>query len=91
MYKDALIQENRGPQETSTSDRFLVTSGYVVVPAPPTGLTSGEDWRTEKMPIVLFRRGYRDRFRLGAMVLRPGMDLAAIAGSLSEMIAANTS
>lgn len=90
MYKDALIQEDRSPEASSLNDRPLVTSGLVVVPAPPTGLLPDQDWRTEKMPMVLFRQGYRDRFNLGAIVLRPGTDLDAIATSLSDVITANT-
>jgi hypothetical protein len=83
-----LIQENRDSRAPIPNDRPLVTSGYVIVPASPAGLTIGKDWRKEKMPTVLFRQGYRDRFNMGAMVLRPGTDLSAIAKSLSAMIGA---
>lgn len=85
-YKDALIQED---PVTEGSDKRIVVSGFVVVPAPPDGLQGASDWRTEKMPIVLFRQGYQDRFKLGAMVLTPGVDVGDIAASLQEVIFAN--
>lgn len=90
MYKDALIEEGRGSKTILPGDRALVTSGFVVIPAAPVGLVHGANWREEKMPVVLFRQGYRDRFKMGAMVLRPGMDTGAIAELLSTVIAPRT-
>lgn len=89
MYKDALILENRG-RESAADDEVLVSSGYVVVPASPADLTPNKDWRKEKMPVVLFRQGYRNRFKMGALVLTPGTDLRTIATLLADMITENT-
>lgn len=91
MYKDALIREDRGSSTTTAKDHVLVSSGYVVVPSSPAGLTPVKDWRNEKMPVVLFRQGYRNRFNMGALVLTPGTDLNTIAKLLSSMIAGNIS
>ncbi|WP_406633619.1 DUF2357 domain-containing protein [Pseudarthrobacter quantipunctorum] len=87
MYKDALIQENRSSPTIGERDRALVVSGYVIVPAAPSGMNGDTNWRTEKMPTVLFRQGYRDRFNLGAMLLRPGMNLSEVGSALAGMAA----
>lgn len=84
MYKDALIQE--GESLSGREDRQIVGCGMVVVPNVPRSLKPSADWRNEKMPIVIFRQGYQDRFSLGAVVLRPGMDMAAISQTLDGLL-----
>lgn len=87
MYKDSLIHEDR--TQGGTADKHIVGAGLVVVPSLPGRMTSGGDWRREKMPIVVFREGYQKRFKLGAMVLSPGTDMTSIAATLQGLIESN--
>ncbi|MEK0154737.1 nuclease domain-containing protein [Arthrobacter oryzae] len=87
MYKDSLIHEDRA--QGGTEDRHVVGSGLVVVPSLPGRMTVERDWRSEKMPIVVFREGYQKRFKLGAMLLSPGTDISSIAATLQGLIQSN--
>jgi hypothetical protein len=80
-YRDALM-ENLPNGE----DRRVVGGGLLVVPRDMGDANSEGDWRLQSAPRVLFRRGYQDRFRLGALVLRPGMTTEDIANSLMGIV-----
>lgn len=89
MYKDSLIQESReSAVEVTNKDKLLVVSGFVVVPNSPASMNDSNDWRSEKMPVVLFREGYRDRFNLGALLLRPGTAVRDVADTLVGLLSA---
>lgn len=81
-YRDALLQTHPNDE-----DRRVITGGLVIVPQVMHETLASSEWQSAKMPEVLFRRGYQDRFRLGALTLRPGMSLDSIASALSELIA----
>lgn len=84
MYKDALVEMDQS--SSAGSERRIVGSGFVVVPSMPRAMKPTGDWLQEKMPTVIFRQGYQDRFRLGAIVLRPGMDAASFAETLVKLV-----
>ncbi|WP_423183881.1 nuclease domain-containing protein [Arthrobacter sp. NyZ413] len=84
MYKDALIQESGG--DSSPYHRRIVTTGLIVAPSLPRGMGPETDWRKERMPTVIFRSGYQERFRLGALVLQPGADLSMVADTLERLL-----
>lgn len=65
-YRDALVQE-----VTSGRIEGIVTAAYLLTPHVPTGLRS--DFRDTPVPGRLFHPQYREKFRFGAVTLRPGM------------------
>jgi len=65
-YRDALVQEAEGGETEG-----IVTAAYLLTPHMPLGLQA--DFRDTPVPGRLFHPQYRERFRFGAVTLRPGM------------------
>jgi hypothetical protein len=83
-YRDALIAEARPPSQGT--DEEIVVAGFVVVPQMPDGSMEPADWRDQSAPYVLFRRGYQNRFNLGAIVLKPGIGIPTIAEMIKDLL-----
>ncbi len=67
-YRDALVEAVQDEGYLRT-----VRAAFLLTPHVP-----GEepaDWRTDSLPEVFFRDGYRQTFRFGAITLRPGVSL----------------
>ncbi|MGY4857709.1 nuclease domain-containing protein [Cryobacterium sp. AP23] len=80
-YRDALLEPR------PDGDHRAAIGGFVIVPHDEVLSEEASDWSATSMPEVLFRRGYQDRFKLGALTLRPGMSLDAISAILCELVA----
>lgn len=65
-YRDALVQE-----VTSGRTEGIVTAAYLLTPHVPAGLQT--DYKATPVPGRLFHPEYREKFRFGAVTLRPGM------------------
>ncbi|RCN55795.1 DUF2357 domain-containing protein [Acidiferrobacter thiooxydans] len=65
-YRDALVHEVE-----SGRPEGIVTAAYLLTPHVPTGLQM--DFKDTPMPGRLFHPQYREKFRFGAVTLRPGM------------------
>lgn len=78
-YRDALVQEADSEQIEG-----IVTAAYLLTPHVPTGLHS--DFRATPSPGRLFHPKYREKFRFGAVTLRPGMSAADLQLSLHAII-----
>jgi hypothetical protein len=65
-YRDALVKE-----VASGRTEGIVTAAYLLTPHVPAGLQS--DFRATPVPGRLFHPEYREKFRLGAVTMRPGM------------------
>ena len=78
MYRDALV---RGT--TSGEEQGIVTAAYLITPHIPELKTS---YRATAMPGRLFHPEYRERFRFGAVTLRPGMAFSDIQSTLRAII-----
>ena len=65
-YRDALVQE-----VTSGQTEGIVTAAYLLTPHVPAALQS--DFKSTPVPGRLFHPEYREKFRFGAVTLRPGM------------------
>lgn len=78
-YRDALVQE-------ADSERIegIVTAAYLLTPHVPTGLHS--DFRATPSPGRLFHPQYREKFRFGAVTLRPGMSGVDLRLSLRAIV-----
>jgi hypothetical protein len=65
-YRDALVQEvgNGGTRD-------IVTAAYLLTPHVPAALEA--DFKATPVPGRLFHPQYRQKFRFGAVTLRPGM------------------
>jgi hypothetical protein len=83
-YRDALIAEAR--PGGSPVDEEIVVAGFVVVPQMPGEALDPADWKTQRAPDVLFRRGYQKRFNLGAVVLRPGIGIPTVANLVEDLL-----
>jgi hypothetical protein len=79
-YRDALLESGSG------GDRPAAIGGFVIVPHVYVAPQDAPSWTSASMPEVLFRREYQDRFRLGALTLRPGMPLDEIAKVLHALV-----
>ena len=62
----------------------IVTAAYLLAPTLPQ-LQGG--YRDTEMPGRLFHPEYRRSFRFGAVTLRPGMSVSAIAAALRTVVA----
>lgn len=82
-YKDSIVDS---PADVAGAGRRITGAGFIVVPRSPVKLRAGLDWHSEKSPVVLFRPGYQERFRIGAIVLQPGMGIAAIVATLERLL-----
>jgi hypothetical protein len=79
MYRDALVQEtNSGEIEG------IVTAAYLLTPHAPAFNT---DFKKTPVPGRLFHPQYRDKFRFGAITLRPGMSSNDLRNSLKTIVA----
>lgn len=69
-YRDALVRR----VGEDASER-TVRAAFVLSPALPREWSDSESWQDVAVPQVFFRREYRNRFRFGAIVIKPGMDI----------------
>lgn len=65
-YRDALVQE-----VSSGRTEGIVTAAYLLTPHVPAGLQP--DFKATPVPGRLFHPEYREKFRFGAVTMRPGM------------------
>lgn len=77
-YRDALVQEAEGGEIEG-----IVTAAYLLTPHTP---TIGSDFKTTPVPGRLFHPQYRDKFRFGAITLRPGMSSDDLRSSLKAIV-----
>ncbi len=79
-YRDALVKE-----VASGRAEGIVTAAYLLTPHMPSGLQT--DFKATPVPGRLFHPEYRERFRFGAVTLRPGMSGPEIRGCLRSIVA----
>lgn len=79
-YRDALVQE-----VTSGRNEGIVTAAYLLTPHVPAGLQS--DFKATPVPGRLFHPEYREKFRFGAVTLRPGMSSEELKICLRTIVA----
>lgn len=79
-YRDALVQE-----VASGRTEGIVTAAYLLTPHVPAGLQT--DFRTTPVPGRLFHPQYREKFRFGAVTLRPGMSGQELRTCLRTIVA----
>lgn len=79
-YRDALVHEASGGETEG-----IVTAAYLLTPHLPAGL--GADFRDTPVPGRLFHPKYREKFRFGAVTLRPGMSSNELRTCLRNIIA----
>mgnify|MGYP001809567977 CR=1 FL=1 len=79
-YRDALVQE-----VASGRTEGIVTAAYLLTPHVPGDLQ--KDFRATPVPGRLFHPEYREKFRFGAVTLRPGMSGEELRGSLRTIVA----
>lgn len=78
-YRDALVQE----AETGQIEG-VVTAAYLLTPHVP---VLDEDFRKTQVPGRLFHPEYREKFRFGAVTLRPGMTAGELRSCLVSIVA----
>lgn len=78
-YRDALVQEADGGRIEG-----IVTAAYLLTPHAP---VLGTDFKTTSVPGRLFHPQYREKFRFGAITLRPGMSSEDLRSSLKAIVA----
>jgi hypothetical protein len=78
-YRDALVRE-------AESGRLegIVAAAYLLTPHIP---ELGKDFRSTQLPGRLFHPHYREKFRFGAVTLRPGMNAADLHQCLKTIVA----
>lgn len=79
-YRDALVQE-----VTSGRTEGIVTAAYLLTPHVPAGLQA--DFKATPVPGRLFHPAYREKFRFGAVTLRPGMSGEELRSCLRTIVA----
>jgi len=79
-YRDALVQE-----VGSGRTEGIVTAAYLLTPHVPAGLQT--DFRDTPVPGRLFHPRYREKFRFGAVTLKPGMSGEELRGCLRTIVA----
>ncbi|MDT0498562.1 DUF2357 domain-containing protein [Algiphilus sp. W345] len=79
-YRDALVQE-----VASGRTEGIVTAAYLLTPHVPAGLQS--DFKATPIPGRLFHPEYREKFRFGAVTLRPGMLSEELRSCLRTIVA----
>lgn len=79
MYRDALVQEADGGEIEG-----IVTAAYLLTPHTP---ALNADFKNTPVPGRLFHPQYRDKFRFGAITLRPGMSSDDLRNSLKTIVA----
>ncbi|NHF65992.1 DUF2357 domain-containing protein [Xanthomonas hortorum] len=78
-YRDALVTQADNDQVSG-----LVTAAYLLTPHVP---VIGEDFKKTPVPGRLFHPQYREKFRFGAITLRPGMSGEALRSALRTIVA----
>lgn len=78
-YRDALVQEAE-----SGHIRGVVTAAYLLTPHVP---ALASDFRNTPVPGRLFHPQYREKFRFGAVTLRPGMSASDLRVTLRTIVA----
>ncbi|NUO74759.1 MAG: DUF2357 domain-containing protein [Lysobacter sp.] len=78
-YRDALVRE-----AATGEPEGIVTAAYLLTPHVP---FVGIDFRTTPLPGRLFHPQYRDKFRFGAVTLRPGMSADDLRATLQTIVA----
>lgn len=78
-YRDALVQEAE-----SGRTEGIVTAAYLLTPHVP---VLKDDFKDTPVPGRLFHPAYREKFRFGAVTLRPGMSSSELRASLRTVIA----
>lgn len=79
-YRDALVQE-----VASGRTEGIVTAAYLLTPHVPAGLKA--DFKDTPVPGRLFHPEYREKFRFGAVTLRPGMSGEELRNCLQTIVA----
>jgi hypothetical protein len=79
-YRDALVRE-----VASGRTEGIVTAAYLLTPHVPAGLRA--DFKATPVPGRLFHPEYREKFRFGAVTLRPGMSGEELRGCLRTIVA----
>ncbi|WP_295521755.1 DUF2357 domain-containing protein [uncultured Pseudacidovorax sp.] len=79
-YRDALVQE-----VGSGRTEGIVTAAYLLTPHVPAGPQT--DFKATPVPGRLFHPEYREKFRFGAVTLRPGMSGEELRGCLRTIVA----
>jgi hypothetical protein len=77
-YRDALVQETSGGEIEG-----IVTAAYLLTPYIP---DINEDFRKTSIPGRLFHPDYREKFRFGAVTLKPGMSSDELRASLRNIV-----
>ncbi|GLO13492.1 hypothetical protein PPUJ20028_20730 [Pseudomonas putida] len=78
-YRDALVQEAE-----SGKIEGIVTAAYLLTPHAP---ALSFDFKSTPVPGRLFHPQYRDKFRFGAITLRPGMSSEDLRSTLITIVA----
>ena len=78
-YRDALVQEAE-----SGRTEGIVTAAYLLTPHVP---SLEDDFKDTPVPGRLFHPKYREKFRFGAVTLRPGMSIAEMRQCLKAIVA----
>lgn len=78
-YRDALVSE----AETGRTEG-VVTAAYLLTPHVP---SLSDDFKHTPVPGRLFHPQYREKFRFGAVTLRPGMSTAVLRECLKIIVA----
>ena len=63
----------------------IVTAAYLLTPHVPSGQQT--DFKATPIPGRLFHPHYREKFRFGAVTLRPSMTTAELRGCLRTIVA----
>lgn len=79
-YRDALVQEVASGQTEG-----IVTAAYLLTPHVPGTLQT--EFKDTPVPGRLFHPEYREKFRFGAVTLRPGMSGDDLRGCLRAIVA----
>jgi hypothetical protein len=82
-YRDALVQET-----SEGAPAGIVTAAYLLTPHVP---VLGNSFKETAGPGRLFHPAYREKFRFGAVTLRPGMSSDEMRASLKCIVADATS
>ena len=80
-YRDALVHEAEGGDAES-----IVAAAYLLTPHVPR-LIEGEGFKETPVPGRLFHPQYREKFRFGAVTLRPGMSAEELRICLRSIVA----
>ncbi|MBB3857681.1 hypothetical protein FHY29_003131 [Xanthomonas arboricola] len=78
-YRDALVQQTQHDEVDG-----VVTAAYLLTPYLPILV---DDFRKTPVPGRLFHPRYREKFRFGAITLRPGMSGEELRSSLRTIVA----